>query len=422
MAQSDLRPSKWVGLTVWLFRLIVGATFIISGWSKSIDPWGFIYKIEEYFNVWGLIVPREMNTALAVIVPLCEFVTGVLIAVGAMRRASVWLSAAFMCVMLPLTAYIAVADPVSDCGCFGDFIVLSNAATLGKNIVLSAMIIYLMMRNDLVKGLYITGTQWLVATGAIIYSGCLAFFGYRYQPLVDFRPYPVGSSLVYNDEEDAMTEDDGLYIYEKNGREQSFTIDQIPDSTWTFVRTEVEPEADEASMLTVTDGDDDITDQVLDGVGEELILAVIDPGLHYLTKARLANELARYVEARNGRMLAFVAAEDEGLEAWRQLALPEYPVYSVEDTSLKELVRGDAGLIYVLNGKIMWKLNFASVSHDAIHGSDNDFVSVQSRIDGRSFHMWLTLGLAVWMIIVYLLNFPHKILSGYLRPRSPKIS
>ncbi|MDE6368290.1 MAG: DoxX family protein, partial [Muribaculaceae bacterium] len=198
MAKPDnKKTSKLTILLVWLFRLLVGATFIISGWAKSIDPWGFIYKIEEYFNVWGLYVPREITLALSLTLAIGEFVIGVLVFVGAMRRASVWLAAGLMAVMLPLTAYIAVANPVSDCGCFGDFIVLSNYATFGKNIALTAMVIYLMVRNDLVKGIYIPGVQWLIVLGAFSYSATLAFLGYRYQPLVDFRPYPNGSELIY---------------------------------------------------------------------------------------------------------------------------------------------------------------------------------------------------------------------------------
>ena len=133
MDHTDNRPSLYLRLFVWIFRILVGATFVISGWSKSVDPWGFIYKLEEYFNVWGLALPREITLSFAISLSVSEFVVGVLLMVGAMRRATVWLSAAFMVVMLTLTAYIAVADPVSDCGCFGDFIILSNYMTRRPN-------------------------------------------------------------------------------------------------------------------------------------------------------------------------------------------------------------------------------------------------------------------------------------------------
>ena len=140
MALTEKQRYRLTGCIVWACRLLVGATFVISGWAKSIDPWGFIYKLEEYFNVWNLYVPREITLALAVIVSVTELVIGVLVFSGSMRRVSVWLAAAFMAVMLPLTVYVAVADPVSDCGCFGDYILLSNTVTLVKNIILTGMI------------------------------------------------------------------------------------------------------------------------------------------------------------------------------------------------------------------------------------------------------------------------------------------
>lgn len=423
MERHSRETSLGLIFLVWISRLIVGLTFVVSGWSKSIDPWGFIYKVEEYYNVWGLVIPREITIALAVILSVAEFTVGVLLALGLMRRAAAWLVAAFMVFMLPLTAYIAVANPVSDCGCFGDFLVISNTATLIKNIVLSAFIVVLLLRNDRVGGLYSISIQWLVVVGAMAYSCALAFIGYRYQPLVDFRRYPVGSEL-YRSAEDSE-EDNGTYYYEKDGRQEAFVVDALPDSTWTFVRAEFDDTAADENAFTVFDGDADITSSLLDSGGDILILAVTDPGLHYLTRARLANELYRYVEARDGNMYAFVAAEGDDLESWRQLALPEYPVFSVEDTSLKELVRGDAGLIYLHDGKIIWKRNLTSVSHDAIRSyakKNIDLLNDELNVDTHGLYLMLTFAFVGWLIIVFALNFPERILGRYLRSRSAKNS
>lgn len=419
------RQGTYLGLIflVWISRLIVGLTFVVSGWSKSIDPWGFIYKVEEYYNVWGLVIPREITIALAVILSVAEFTVGVLLALGLMRRAAAWLAAAFMVFMLPLTAYIAVANPVSDCGCFGDFLVISNTATLLKNIVLSAFIVVLLLRNDRVAGLYCKGIQWLVVVGAMAYSCALAFIGYRYQPLVDFRRYPVGSEL-YRSADDSE-DDNGTYYYEKDGHQEAFDVDALPDSTWTFVRAEFDDSSADGNAFTVFDGDEDVTSLLLDTDGDLLILAVTDPGLHYLTRARLANELYRYVAACDGDMFAFVAAEGDDLESWKQLALPEYPVFSVEDTSLKELVRGDAGLVYLHDGEIIWKRNLTSVGHDAIRSAAKkniDLLNDELNVDMRGLYLMMTFVFIIWLIIVFALNYPDRILGRYLRSRSTKNS
>ena len=91
MDRAENKKSLLVASLVWIFRILVGATFLVSGWSKSIDPWGFIYKIEEYFSVWGLVLPMEITLAFAMLLSVSEFVAGMLVATGAMRRVSVWL-------------------------------------------------------------------------------------------------------------------------------------------------------------------------------------------------------------------------------------------------------------------------------------------------------------------------------------------
>lgn len=423
MAKPERKLSLSYVAIIWLLRIVVGATFVISGWSKSVDPWGFIYKIEEYFNVWGLTVPREMTLALAVALSVSEFTVGVLVLTGAMRRGAVLVAAAFMAFMLPLTAYIALADPVSDCGCFGDLWVISNTVTFVKNIVLSVMIILLVKYNGRVGGVYHPGLQWLVVVGAVLFSSTLAFFGYRYQPLVDFRPYPTGSELIYGlGEEDGDAS--GYYIYEKDGAENRFTLDNIPDSTWTYVRAELPGASDLSARLAVFDGDIEVTDAVLDGEGDLLLLAVTDPDLHYLTRARLANELSAYITEQDGRMVALVAASGDELEGWEQLALPSYEVYSAEDTSLKELVRGDAGLVYVHDGVIVWKRNLASISHDVLlpEAGETKLLSDDMAIDDGRLNLLITGAFLLWMLIVYILNYPNRIIDKYLLRRSAKNS
>ena len=143
---------------VWLSRLIVGATFIVSGWAKAIDPRGFMIKVSEYLAVWDWTVPGEAILIACVALACVEFAVGMLVAVGALKRVAVWLAAAFMLFFLPLTVYIYLVDPVADCGCFGEFIIISNGATLLKNILLSALIVYLVIYNRTV-----TSSHWMGA-------------------------------------------------------------------------------------------------------------------------------------------------------------------------------------------------------------------------------------------------------------------
>lgn len=408
-------PVVWRVLIV-LTRLVVGLTFMVSGWSKSVDPWGFVYKIDEYLTVWGLQFPRELTLTGAVSLSVVEFTVGVLVIVGAMRRGAVWLAALFMMAMLPLTVYIAVADPVSDCGCFGDFILLSNTATLVKNIFITALIIVLLKFNVRVGRMYAPGIQWLVVACSVAYSLSLAYFGYRYQPIVDFRPYPTGSFIYQPDQNAGGNE---MYVYSRGDETHAFPLDELPDSTWTYVGMETDTDLTDGRTLAVSDENGDVTADVLGVEGDMLVLAVSDPGIHYLTRARLANELAAAIKVRGGRMVALVAADGDMLDGWRQLALPSYEVYTSEDTSLKELVRGDAGLLFIRDGRIIWKRNFASVRYDALRDTEAsaEFFSSSMAVDDGSLNLALSVTFVICMLLIYMLNYPNRILDRYFERR-----
>lgn len=365
---ADKQPETISALTktaIWICRILTGATFIISGWAKAIDPWGFIYKIEEYLNVWGVEMPREITLTASIALSVVEFTTGIALLTGSIRRASAWLATIFILVMLPLTAYIAIANPVTDCGCFGDFIILSNPMTFAKNVVLAILIVYLLFNNHKLTGLYPIHSQWFAIGASICFACFLSYTGYRYQPLVDFRPYPTGSKLLKTVDDSASDGKNPRFIYQKDGKTEEFGLENLPDSTWTFVEA-VDIDDDKSHRFVISDGENDVTEDVLDNDGDILILAVSDPGIHYLTRARLANELSAYMDYNGGKMTGIVAADGEALEDWKQMALPEYEVYTADDTDLKELVRGDAGLVFIRDGVIVWKRNLASISHDVL--------------------------------------------------------
>ena len=176
-AKTENRPGFFHGGTVWLLwlcRIIAGGAFVVSGWSKSIDPWGFIYKIEDYLAVWQINEPRELILCGAVALSTVEFLTGVCLLCGMLRRTAAWTATAIMAFMLPLSVYIAVANPVSDCGCFGDFWVISNTATLVKNIIISAALAtMLFIGNRRAACLFRPAIQWNTERHIHSHFGCV---------------------------------------------------------------------------------------------------------------------------------------------------------------------------------------------------------------------------------------------------------
>lgn len=376
----------WKVIAVWVARVLSGATFILSGWAKTVDPRGFVFKIEEYLQVWGIAdsIPREITVILAVLLALFELTVGVLLFTGSLRRSTPVFGLLLMAFMLPLTLYIAIADPVADCGCFGDLLVISNTATFIKNIVLTGLLVICLLWYKAAGPLYRPDLQWLVITLTCVYGLTVTTLGWQFQPLVDFRPYGVGKSLA----SDAEAESPIKYVYEKDGQKQTFSLDALPDSTWTFV----EQAFDKTSHagLTVFDGDDEVTDDLFtpDMQGETLVIVVTEPGIDNLMRSRLANEIYDYARSNGIQMFGLVGLAGEDLEQWKSMATPKYPVYSASDTDLKELVRGTVGLVYLHDGRVQWKRNFATIDPEILSKPDpmHNLVVVD---DGR-VALWLS--------------------------------
>ncbi len=415
-------------IATWICRLLVGATFIISGWSKAVDHWGFMFKIQDYLTAWNIhSVPHEIVLITAGAISSIEFTTGILIFFGALRRFSVWTATAMMAVLLPLTVYIYAANPVSDCGCFGDFLVISNGATLLKNIVLSCLLIYLLRNNHKVTGAYNPAIQWIVITLCYTFSIILLYIGYNIQPVVDFRPYPVGSKILT---EDISSAADGFtFVYEKDGETAEFAMDNLPDSTWTFVERRSATPTVSSESLAIYEDDEDVTAEVIDTVGRQVLLVVNDPGIIYLSRARFANELCDYITGRGGSMIALVSSTGERFERWEQIAAPHFEAYSVDATTLKELARGDAAVVYLNKGVIKWKRTLASLNADMFYDEDDitkadkpadaDLLEKIKPIDDGRFHGLLCTLFGLALLAVYLLTLTPKLMH-FLTPKSQR--
>lgn len=343
-------------------RIVVGATFVMSGFVKSIDLWGFIYKMEEYFAVWGLEIPRALTLAASGLLSGAEFVLGGLLLFGCYRRASSWLLLAIMAGMLPLSVYIYFADPVSECGCFGDFLIISNLATMLKNIVLTSLLVYLVLFNRRVAGLYSPYAQWM--TGAVLTAFILfvAATGYMLQPMIDFRGYPVGGSLIVD--EAAETGDEAVYMfdYTRDGETRSFSVDELPDSTWTFVERRLVSGSEHTDDgFAIIDGDETVTVDVISDNGPQLLVVVPQPERMGHVYDLQIEQLNRAVTAAGGSLIMVMAADDEMVSDWKEMSDADYEIYKAEPTSIKELARGNGALVALSDGRIMWKRTLNSL-------------------------------------------------------------
>ena len=377
----------WKSFSTWSARLIAGAAFIVSGWAKLVDPSGFVFKIREYLNVWGLSdsFPLEVILIAAVGISLFELITGVLLATGSLRRAAPCCGVLMMLFMLPLTAWIAVADPVSECGCFGDLWVVSNTFTFFKNLLLTALLILALIWHEAAAPLYRPVLQWIVIALTGVYGLVIAVVGWWIQPMVDFRPFGVGKELVPEQNEAEVR-----FVYEHDGERREFALDSLPDNSWEFISRSDNNASDDGSLIIFDSDGEDVSQEILAEPDSLLLIVVAEPGVNNLLRSRFANQMAAAARSRGIEVAGLVAASGPTLDEWLELALPDYDVFSASDTSLKQLVRGPIGLVYARNGRVVWKTNFASIDPDYLDENPDPFGGMYVMSDGVAMN-WLTL-------------------------------
>lgn len=402
------------GISVWqktltvALRIILGAIFIASGLAKSIDPWGTVFKVSEYLEVLNMMQPRTLIVFGTLILSWGEFLLGSLLLFGCYRRVTVWLISAVMAFMLPLSLWIMISNPVADCGCFGEAFIISNTATFVKNVAIVVMLIPLWMWNRRVKGVFTPYSQWLVGAVLTLFIGVISMLGYNIQPLVDFRRFKTGTSLISEQPSDDASVS-YRFIYEKDGKQQEFDEDNLPDSTWTFVDRKILSGSEQtADSFVIINDEEDITSEIISDSGDQLLVVVTDMRRVNPSHTFAINELSRYLAEKDADIVTLIAGDENGLEYWQDISMTRDPVYTAEPTMLKELVRGNIAFVWLRDGKILWKRTMSSVDTDHFMENFDDYCAYPSNrlLYGIPTALALTLlllfiadrtGLTIWL-------------------------
>ena len=375
---NAVKGETWCRLLTTLMRLVVGGLFVFSGFTKAVDPWGTCYKITDYLNAMGM--EQWGNTALFLAVALAalEFMVGIAIVVGAYRRSSVVIALLMMAVMTPVTLWLAISDAVPDCGCFGDALHLSNWATFFKNVLLILGLIYLLMFNKSLRGVYGPAVHWMVMAVSFAMVMAVAYYGYFVQPLIDYRPYPVGTRLASMDaagSEDENSEDDFIFIYSRDGVEQEFTIDSLPDEEdgWEYVtryharrpqgKIIIQNGASPSSIAIMDDEGNDVTIDVLTRNRHMVLLLFPDLLQVGVVHSFALNEMNDAALVADADVVALTPASAQEIEQWKDISMASYPIYNMDDSELKMIARGNPAVVYLEDGTIKWKRTLASLEN-----------------------------------------------------------
>ena len=347
-------------------RLVLAVTFIFSGYVKAIDPLGTQYKLHDYAGAVGVSawVPDWLTLASSVGLSALEFCLGIFLLFAIHRRLASRLTLVFMVVMTLVTLWLFVANPIEDCGCFGDALKLTNGQTFAKNLVLLACAAVVAWQSLRMMRFISESSQWIVVNYSILFIVVSSLWSLYTLPTFDFRPYHVGADIRKGMEipEDApQPQFETTFIMEKDGVQQEFSLDNYPDSTWTFIdsktiQTEkgyVPPIHD--FFITLRESDEDITDQVLSRAGYTLLL--IAPHLERADDTNFGeiNQLHEYAIEHDIPFYCLTASTDKPIRRWIELTGAEYPFCTTDETTLKTMIRSNPGLMLLRDGVVAAK-------------------------------------------------------------------
>lgn len=375
--------------TVNIARLLMALTFIVSGYVKAIDPLGTQYKLADYAEALGVAgyLPEWATLLASVVLSTIEFAMGIFLLFAIRRHLVSKLVTLFMAIMTLTTLWIVIANPVKDCGCFGDAIVLTNTQTFVKNIILMVMALVLLHWPDKMVRFISKPTQWIVINYTILFAVALSAWSLWDLPLFDFRPYHTGANIKKGMEIPAGTkqpEFETTFILEKNGVRKEFTLDDYPDSTWTFIDSKTVqtsegyvPPIHDFSIEDRKTGED-ITNEVLNDTNYTFLL--ISPRLDKADDSNFGqiDQIYEYAKDYGYRFLCLTASTEKDIAKWQDMTGAEYPFYTTDATALKTMIRSNPGLILLHRGTIIQKW-----SHNNLPGEEQLSMPLEKSVTGQ---------------------------------------
>ena len=350
---------------------IAGFVFFLSGIVKLLDPVGAGLVMDEYFSFLHLgflgCVSKLTGTAFA----FAEAVLGTAMITGVWRKATAIAAFAFQGFFTILTLILVIFNPEMDCGCFGEAIHLTHMQTFLKNIALALLLViaYIPLngQEEPKKVKYVSFSLVTLSVAAF------TLYSWMYIPVKDFTEYRQGA-ILHSSESSVPEEDmyEASFIYEKDGRQEAFDLQHLPDSTWTFVRTETvmkEGVQDQGINLSFYNAEDEYCDE-LAAQGKVLAISVYDPEMKPEKWERIAERIRHSEAAGFCTILIAASAPDTFAGFVEKLGEEDRKtifdhLYFSDYKTLITLNRSNGGATYFSDGELICKWAFRAFPDEA---------------------------------------------------------
>ncbi|HEY3390860.1 MAG TPA: BT_3928 family protein, partial [Prolixibacteraceae bacterium] len=334
-----------------LARWVVGIVFIFSGFVKGIDPIGFHYKLDDYLEAMHIQVLNFIAFPGSFLLPFAEFAIGIMLLTGVLIRLSTKLVFIFMLFFTPLTFYVALKNPVTDCGCFGDALVISNWETFYKNIILIFLAILLLINRKNLS--FIVKEKYRNIEFAILLFAYISavYWSYNHEPIFDFRPYKVGANIPAGMKIPAGSPTDvyqNIYHYRnrKSNEVKQFNDSNFPwqdTLNWKFesmdkpllLKKGYQPPIHDFSIQTIDQ--ENVTDKYLQESLYTFIVIAYDLEKSSHKKQKELNLLAGWAKVKGYQFIGLTSTTGGALNKFKQEQHPEYEMLFTDQITLKTI-------------------------------------------------------------------------------------
>jgi len=351
-------------------RLIVGLTFMFSGFVKGVDPMGLTYKFTEYLEVYNMewLIPSVLY--LAIILCAIEFAVGAALVFNLKPKIATWASLVLMVGFTTLTLLSAINNPVSDCGCFGDAIKLTNWETFYKNVVLLVLVIVILLTRYFSKPSLNFKLQLVFLIVAILFPLFISVYSYRHLPLIDFLPWKEGNKI--SEQIVATPEKAKIFLIYKNkktGEVKEYPSDNFPwqDTVWVAnwefqdQRKEIIQPYKQAPIhdfIIMDESGNDLTPSIIGNQGYQFIIVAHNLRETHKESFLKINEFQKLCEKDSFSFVGLTGSGKNDVDDFRHEAQTQFPIYSMDETALKTMIRSNPGLVLLHNGTVVRKWHY----------------------------------------------------------------
>lgn len=388
---------------------ITGFVFYISGILKLLDPVGAGLVMDEYLSFLHISFLGFASKTLGFLFALAETLIGAALITGVWRKVTAVAAMAFQAFFTLLTLILVIFNPDMDCGCFGEAIHLTHLQTFLKNIVLCILLgcAFIPFRGfgRPKRRKYVSFALVAVSTAAF------GIYSWLYIPLVDFTDYKPATELQNASQTNEEDRYEAVFIYEKDGVQESFTLEHLPDSSWTFVSTETRLKEgyDNIRLNLSFYGNDGEYADSLASEGKVIVISVYDTDIRPAKWAKTANFLNEVRENGFTPLLLVASAPDlcgemlDGIATDTADTLRRH-MYFCDYKTLVTMNRSNGGATYFSEGYLIRKwagrnLPDSAELHEVATGDDTEAIIGQSTRSSLSFQAFLLYVFAIMLLL-----------------------